>query len=82
MKPRRLPCPLTEEDSRIWTRCARYAYNGSFFLSRLQDRRDAYLMLVLMLEEHRKRYCNLRRIALFMGGTTIDWPEWRYGELP
>ena len=45
MKPRQQPCPLTEEDSRIWTRRARFSYNGSFFLSRHQDRRDADLML-------------------------------------
>jgi hypothetical protein len=46
LKMRRFtPFALTEEDSRIWTRQARYAYDGSFFLSRNQDRRDADLML-------------------------------------
>jgi hypothetical protein len=39
--------PLTEEDMRIWSRAARYAYDGSFQLSRHQDRRDWHLMLIV-----------------------------------
>jgi hypothetical protein len=35
---------LTTEDMHIWTRPKQYAYNGSFFLSQHQDRRDADLM--------------------------------------
>jgi hypothetical protein len=53
MKPLQV-APLTEEDSRIWTRGARYAYDGSFFLARHQDRRDAELMrwLTRFTERH------------------------------
>jgi len=47
VKPRLKVVPLTEEDSRIWTRPTRYAYDGTFFMSRHQDRRDADLMLYL-----------------------------------
>jgi hypothetical protein len=45
IKPRLSPLLITEEDMRIWTRPARYAYDSSFPLSRHQDRSDAELML-------------------------------------
>lgn len=41
---RKPPLPLTAEDQKIWTRPTWYAYNGSFFMSRHSDRRDAYRM--------------------------------------
>lgn len=32
--------------------------------------------------EDRRQYLNLRRYALRIGGTTLDWPDWPPEELP
>ena len=52
MKPPILVASLTEEDLRIWTRPARYAYDGSFFLARHQDRRDHLVMLMFEVDRN------------------------------
>lgn len=85
MKPRLVPISQTKQDAEIWDRIAVRAAScwnviaDEYFIA---DRRDADLMLDLTLEESRRHYLNLRRYALRIGGTTLDWPDWPKGELP
>jgi hypothetical protein len=73
---KRLPvAPLTIEDHDIWCRVwdgPLHARRPAFRkIAKTGDRRDAELMLELTERDYQR----LRRYALSIGGTTMDWPE-------